>query len=52
MNAVDPPDPGSDKDKDHLPWLLYLQGGPGMDCPSPEQYPFTSSFLDKGYQVL
>lgn len=34
------------------PWLLYLQGGPGMECRSPQSYPFTQSFVDKGYQVL
>ncbi|KAL9049615.1 MAG: hypothetical protein Q9162_007131 [Coniocarpon cinnabarinum] len=36
----------------HIPWLLYLQGGPGFECRSPQSYPFTKSFLDKGYGVI
>ena len=35
-----------------LPWMVYLQGGPGMSCRSPQSYPFTSTLLDKGYQIL
>ncbi|KAB8343091.1 hypothetical protein FH972_022685 [Carpinus fangiana] len=34
------------------PWLLYLQGGPGMECRSPQNYPFTNTFLDRGYQII
>ncbi|KAL8679936.1 MAG: hypothetical protein Q9186_003850, partial [Xanthomendoza sp. 1 TL-2023] len=36
----------------HLPWLLYLQGGPGMPCKSPQNYGWTEKALDKGYQIL
>lgn len=35
-----------------LPWLLYLQGGPGQECPSPQSYTFTKSFTEKGYEFL
>lgn len=34
------------------PWLLFLQGGPGMPCKSPQYYPWTDILLDKGYQIL
>ncbi|KAI4195676.1 MAG: hypothetical protein LQ346_003369 [Caloplaca aetnensis] len=37
---------------EQLPWLLYLQGGPGMGCKSPENYGWTERVLDKGYQIL
>jgi pimeloyl-ACP methyl ester carboxylesterase len=43
------PDPSKDT---KLPWLLYLQGGPGMSCRSPQNYPFTQKMLDNGYQML
>jgi pimeloyl-ACP methyl ester carboxylesterase len=26
----------SDKEKNHLPWLVFFQGGPGMEAPRPE----------------
>ncbi|KAF2155145.1 alpha/beta-hydrolase [Myriangium duriaei CBS 260.36] len=35
-----------------LPWVLWLTGGPGQSCMSPEDYPFTSIFLERGYQLL
>jgi len=35
-----------------LPWMVYLQGGPGHPCRSPQAYPFTTTVLDKGYQLL
>ncbi|CAI6338779.1 unnamed protein product [Periconia digitata] len=35
-----------------LPWLVYLQGGPGFECASPEKQPWINFVLNKGYQVL
>ncbi|TKX24584.1 alpha/beta hydrolase fold-containing protein 13 [Elsinoe australis] len=35
-----------------LPWMLWLNGGPGQSCPPPQHYPFTDPLLDRGYQVL
>ncbi len=32
--------------------MLYLQGGPGMRCQSPQMYPVTHLILEKGYQML
>ncbi|KAA8644230.1 proline iminopeptidase [Aspergillus tanneri] len=40
------------KDDSHLPWLVYLQGGPGMGCRPPQEYSWVGTALDKGYQVL
>lgn len=34
------------------PWLVYLQGGPGYGCPSPQNSNITSAILEKGYQML
>ncbi|KUJ11397.1 prolyl peptidase [Mollisia scopiformis] len=34
------------------PWLLWLQGGPGGGCPTPQSQERTPIFLDRGYQVL
>ncbi|CBX98087.1 similar to prolyl aminopeptidase [Plenodomus lingam JN3] len=41
-----------DPKKTQLPWLVYLQGGPGFECRPPQQMPFTQAILDKGYQIL
>ncbi|KAF2085343.1 alpha/beta-hydrolase [Saccharata proteae CBS 121410] len=35
-----------------LPWMLYLQGGPGFGCRSPQDFPWTHSILDRGYQLI
>jgi hypothetical protein len=32
--------------------MCFLNGGPGLECRSPEYYPFTRQILDKGYQLL
>lgn len=40
------------KSSSELPWLLYLQGGPGFGCRPPQQTAMTEFLLDKGYQVL
>lgn len=37
---------------DKLPWFVYIPGGPGFGCPSPQNLPeFTNEVLSKGYQV-
>ncbi|KAL3460452.1 Alpha/Beta hydrolase protein [Aspergillus heterothallicus] len=50
--VVKPVDPGKDEKQPQLPWLVYLQGGPGMGCRPPQEYGWVGSALDKGYQVL
>ncbi|KAK2766277.1 hypothetical protein FQN54_007794 [Arachnomyces sp. PD_36] len=35
-----------------LPWLVYLQGGPGMSCRPPQEYAWIAPVLDRGYQIL
>ncbi|KAF2641616.1 alpha/beta-hydrolase [Massarina eburnea CBS 473.64] len=47
-STVSPPDPK----KEQLPWIVYLQGGPGFEVASPERLSWTQFMLDKGYQVL
>ncbi|KAL4936108.1 hypothetical protein BDV06DRAFT_205626 [Aspergillus oleicola] len=49
---VKPVDPGKDDKQSPLPWLVYLQGGPGMGCRPPQEYGWVGTALDKGYQVL
>ncbi|KAF1843716.1 alpha/beta-hydrolase [Cucurbitaria berberidis CBS 394.84] len=41
-----------DVKKSQLPWFIYLQGGPGFECASPQHVSWTQTILDKGYQVL
>ncbi|KAH7085241.1 Alpha/Beta hydrolase protein [Paraphoma chrysanthemicola] len=41
-----------DPKKTQLPWLVYLQGGPGFECRSPQNVSWVPTILDKGYQVL
>ncbi|KAF2827352.1 alpha/beta-hydrolase [Ophiobolus disseminans] len=41
-----------DVQKIQLPWLVYLQGGPGFECRSPQNVSWVPTILDKGYQVL
>ncbi|KAL4932621.1 proline iminopeptidase [Aspergillus undulatus] len=50
--AAKPVDPGKDDKQSPLPWLVYLQGGPGMGCRPPQEYGWVGTALDKGYQVL
>jgi len=40
------------KEKDALPTILYLQGGPGFECSFPKSHPLTQFVHDKGYQIL
>ncbi|KAF1973519.1 alpha/beta-hydrolase [Bimuria novae-zelandiae CBS 107.79] len=46
------PTSDADPSKTQLPWLLYLQGGPGFECASPQNSAWSSFLLDKGYQIL
>lgn len=34
-----------------LPWLVYLQGGPGNGAPPPQDAAWIGPLLDRGYQV-
>jgi pimeloyl-ACP methyl ester carboxylesterase len=45
-------DTPQDPKKSQLPWLVYLQGGPGFECRSPQNVSWVPTILDKGYQVL
>ncbi|OAA67903.1 proline iminopeptidase [Niveomyces insectorum RCEF 264] len=45
----------SDQDLRELfgrPWLVYLEGGPGVGNRPPQDHPFTRVMLNRGYQVL
>jgi pimeloyl-ACP methyl ester carboxylesterase len=35
-----------------LPWMVYLEGGPGFGNREPQNHPLTSTALEQGYQVL
>lgn len=47
-----PADPSDEDKKQQLPWLVYLQGGPGYQCSPPQDWPATQTILDRGYQML
>lgn len=38
--------------KEKLPYLVYLEGGPGFGNRQPQQHPLTPTALSRGYQVL
>lgn len=38
--------------KEKLPYLVYLEGGPGFGNRQPQSHPLTRIALDRGYQVL
>ncbi|KAK5189783.1 hypothetical protein LTR99_006285 [Exophiala xenobiotica] len=43
----------SESDTDKLPWFVYIPGGPGFGCASPQNLPeFTNEVLARGYQFL
>lgn len=52
--AEKPADPATEEEekKRHLPWMVYLQGGPGFECAPPQNWPATQVVLDRGYQML
>lgn len=35
----------------HLPLLVYVQGGPGFGSPPPQDFTITKEVLDRGYKV-
>nr|AJD23149.1 proline iminopeptidase [Onygena corvina] len=39
-----------DKDR-QLPWIVFLQGGPGGASPQPQEVGWVNPLLDRGYQV-
>ncbi|KAJ5927777.1 Proline iminopeptidase [Penicillium verhagenii] len=41
-----------EESKSPIPWLVYLQGGPGFGCGPPQNYAWVDSVLNKGYHVL
>ncbi|CAG7931435.1 unnamed protein product [Penicillium olsonii] len=47
-----PIEPSEESKGGKLPWLVYLQGGPGFGCGTPQSYPWVDFILSKGYQVL
>ncbi|EED23451.1 proline iminopeptidase [Talaromyces stipitatus ATCC 10500] len=44
--------PDTEQNEKPLPWLVYLQGGPGFGCRPPQEVGFVPFILDKGYQIL
>ncbi|KAK2750581.1 hypothetical protein FQN57_002652 [Myotisia sp. PD_48] len=44
--------PEIDPDDRVLPWLVFLQGGPGGACPQPQEAGWVGPLLDRGYQIL
>lgn len=52
VERFEKPVDASKKEVKQAPWFLYLQGGPGMPCKSPQSYAWTDIVLDKGYQIL
>ncbi|KAK4692390.1 hypothetical protein P7C71_g4803, partial [Lecanoromycetidae sp. Uapishka_2] len=52
VERFEKPVDSSKKDLKQPPWFVYLQGGPGMPCRSPQNNAWTDIVLDKGYQIL
>lgn len=45
--------PSEDEDEgSSLPYMVYLEGGPGFGNREPQNHPLTSTALERGYQVL
>lgn len=42
----------SDEEASPLPYMVYLEGGPGFGNPEPQDHALTSTALERGYQVL
>lgn len=40
------------EEKERLPYLVYLEGGPGFGNRDPQHHPLTDVALSRGYQVL
>jgi pimeloyl-ACP methyl ester carboxylesterase len=46
------PSPEEKKKSDQKPFLVYLQGGPGMGCGQPHDSTLSGPMLDRGYELL
>lgn len=46
------PSPEEKKKSDQKPFIVYLQGGPGMGCGQPQDSPLSGQMLDRGYELL
>jgi hypothetical protein len=46
-----PPAQAPDQKPKQLPYLVYLQGGPGFGCAAPQDYGFVGGVLDRGFKV-
>ena len=46
-----PPAEGEGGKPKQLPYFVYLQGGPGFGCASPQDYGFAGLVLDRGFKV-
>lgn len=44
--------PDASPEKTQLPLMVYLQGGPGQSCSSPQNFPFAHTVIDKGYEMF
>lgn len=44
--------PTEDKEKEQLPWMCFLNGGPGLECRPPQHYSFSDRVIEKGYQLM
>lgn len=44
--------PSDDENGAPLPYMVYLEGGPGFGNLEPQDHPLTSTALERGYQVL
>ncbi|CAK1359096.1 Proline iminopeptidase [Cercospora beticola] len=51
-NPVVPKPEAERKTASQLPWIVYLNGGPGLECRPPHHYPFVHRLLDAGYQAF
>jgi pimeloyl-ACP methyl ester carboxylesterase len=47
-----PADPTTEDKSGGNPWIVYLQGGPGFGCHSPQNNSWCTTMLDRGYQVM
>ncbi|KAH7320647.1 Alpha/Beta hydrolase protein [Stachybotrys elegans] len=44
--------PEEEEEVSDLPYMVYLEGGPGFGNREPQNHPLTSTALERGYQVL
>ncbi|KAI5361719.1 putative alpha/beta hydrolase-1, peptidase S33 [Septoria linicola] len=51
-NPIIPRSQAEQQKASQLPWMVYLNGGPGLFCRPPHHYAFTQRILDAGYQLF